>query len=141
MPADDVGGNDHHSRESPLATTYYKVFIFLKRRPGTTMQEFRDYYENRHVPLCAKYMAGVRRYFRRYVTPMPNAVTGSVAEMDFDVVTELWYDDRATYDKVLEFAGRGVLPAEVIADEERLFDRTKGRFATVVECETALPAA
>jgi hypothetical protein len=127
-------------RETCMATTWYKAFIFLKRRPGTSMQEFRDYYENRHVKLCMKYMAGVRRYYRRYVTPLPNGVTGNAAEMDFDVVTELWYDDKATFEKVLEFAGRGVLPDDVVADEERLFDRTKSRFSSVVECETTLPA-
>jgi hypothetical protein len=123
-----------------VATTYYKALIFLKRRPGMSLQEFRDYYENNHVKLCMKYMSGVRRYFRRYVTPFPNPVSGNAAEMDFDVVTELWYDDRALYEKVLEYAAQGVLPADVIADEERVFDRTKGRFASIVECETEMPA-
>jgi EthD domain len=120
-----------------MAKTYYKVLIFLKRRPGTTVEELRDYYENRHVPLCARYGASYSRYVRRYVTPMPNAVTGNDAELDFDVITELWYEDHTLFEKVLEYAGRGKLPPEVIADEERVFDRTRIRYASVIECESS----
>jgi hypothetical protein len=119
-----------------MARTIYKVLIFLKRRPGTSVEDLRDYYEHQHVPLCAKYGTSYSRYVRRYVTPMPNAVTGNAAELDFDVITELWYEDRALYEKVLACAGHGKLPPEVIADEERVFDRTRIRYATVIECET-----
>ncbi len=117
----------------------HKVLVFLKRRPGTSLEEFRDYYENHHVPFCMQYMAGAKRYFRRYVQTMQDEATGAPVELDFDVVTELWYDDRDTFEKVLAFAGRGILPKEIIADEERVFDRSKTRYASVIECETDLP--
>jgi hypothetical protein len=123
-----------------VATTYYKVLIFLKRRSGMSLADFRDYYENTHVKLCSKYSKNLSRYVRRYVTPLPNAVTGNADELDFDVVTELWYEDRALYEKVLDYAARGVLPADVIADEERVFDRTRIRYASIVECETVVTA-
>src|SRR5258706_6573594 len=105
-----------------------------------SLADFRDYYENTHVRVCSRYAKNLSRYVRRYVTPLPNSVTGNAEELDFDVVTELWYQDRAMFEKVLEYAGRGVLPADVIADEERVFDRTRIRYASVVECETT-PAA
>jgi EthD domain len=120
-----------------MSTQICKVLIFLKRRPGMSQEAFRDYYENVHSKLGEKYSAGVRRYVRRYVQPLPRE-SGINDEMDFDVITELWFDDRALCDKVAEFASRGQLPADVLADEERVFDRSKTRYATVVELESKL---
>jgi hypothetical protein len=116
----------------------FKLLIFLKRRPGMSLEAFRDYYENVHARLGEKYAAGLRRYVRRYVEPLPHAATGAPAEMSFDVITELWFDDRAVFEKVAQFAPRGELPAEVLADEERLFDRSKTRYATVIELDSGL---
>lgn len=123
-----------------MSKPVYKVLIFSKRRPGMSLEEFRDYYENKHVVVCAPYMGGVRKYTRRYIQPLPNSVTNVNEEMEFDAITELTFDDQETVDQVLKYAAKGKLPPEVIADEERVFDRTKIRFATFVECETP-PAA
>lgn len=115
-----------------MTSETYNILIFLKRRPGMALDEFRDYYENHHVPLCMKYMAGARRYFRRYIH------TQTETELEFDVITELWFDDRTAFENALNFAGRGILPKEVIADEARFLDRSKTKFTWVVECETDL---
>ena len=32
----------------------YKVMAFLSRKPGTTIEQLRDYYETRHVPLIGE---------------------------------------------------------------------------------------
>ena len=29
--------------------TYWKILLLMKRKPGTTMAQFEDYYENNHV--------------------------------------------------------------------------------------------
>ncbi len=84
-----------------MSNEIYKVLIFLKRRPGMTVEAFRTYYEEVHATLCAKYATGTRRYLRRYVEPLPQPLTGASEEMDFDVITELWFDDRAIFDTVL----------------------------------------
>ena len=121
-----------------MSAQIFKVLIFLKRRPDMSLETFRDYYENVHAKLGEKYAIGLRRYVRRYVQPLPRELTGTADEMDFDVITELWFDDRAIFEKVIEFAPRGALPADVLADEERLFDRAKTRYATVIELDSAL---
>lgn len=123
-----------------MSVEVYKVLIFLKRRPGMSIESFRNYYEDVHAKLCAKYAVGARRYLRRYVEPLRQPLTGANDEMDFDVITELWFDERAIFDTVLKYAARGTLPPDVLADEERLFDRTKSRFSTVIEMETDLSA-
>jgi hypothetical protein len=114
----------------------YKLVIFMKRRPGLTLEQFRDHYENVHVKLCERYMAGVTHYVRRYIQPLPDPVTGMVSEMEYDVVTETWFEDRAVFDAVLAAAAGDSMPADVVRDEEQLFDRAKSRFTTVVEYET-----
>ena len=42
-----------------MAATTFKILLFMKRRPDITVEAFRDYYENSHAPLCAKYSAGM----------------------------------------------------------------------------------
>ena len=114
----------------------YKILLFMKRKPGMSVEAFRDYYENHHVPLCAKYTQGISRYVRRYLDPQPNAEQGHNDELPYDVLTELWIDDEATYRATVEYLATTVMPEDVTTDEANLFDRPTMRMATVVECET-----
>ena len=111
----------------------HKLLLFLKRRPGMSREDFRDYYEQQHMPLAMKYMAGVVRYGRRYLEPSPD-----MPEPDFDVITEIWFADRKTLDMVIYAMAKDMMPPEIIADEEKLFDRPASRAYAVSECETAL---
>lgn len=120
--------------------TYWKILLFMKRKPGMSVRAFRDYYETRHVPLCMNYMAGVARYIRRFLDPQPNAESGRNEELPYDVITELWFDDEAVWKATLRHISTTVMSEEIVADEANLFDRASMRIATVVECETELPA-
>jgi EthD domain len=119
-----------------MAKTYYKILLFLKRRPGMTLEAFQDYYENHHVPLALKYSTTVSRYFRRYLMPHRNPETGAADELQFDVITELWFEDEAAYQGTVNYLKTSLMPDEIIADEKNLFDRAKIRMATVLERET-----
>ena len=121
-----------------MAKNTYKILLFMKRRPGMSFEAFKDYYENHHAPLCAKYSSGVSRYMRRFLTPQPNPETGESGELPFDVITELWFEDEAIFNGTVKYLATSIMPDEVVADEKRLFDRPRLRMATVVECETAL---
>jgi len=114
----------------------FKILLFMKRRPGMSIEEFRDYYENHHVPLCLKSAGGMKRYIRRYLDPQPNAETGLNEELAWDVITELWFDDEAVFKGTVKYLSSTVMSDEIIADELNLFDRSKNRMATVVERET-----
>ena len=116
----------------------FKILMFLKRRPGMSVEAFRDYYENRHVKLCEKYTSGVQRYMRRFLDPLPDPATGITEELPFDVITELWFEDEAVFQATVRYISTSAMPAEVIVDEENLFDRTKSRVATAIECESRL---
>ena len=118
--------------------TIWKILLFMKRRPGMTVAAFRDYYENHHVPLCAKYTRGITRYVRRYLDAQPHAESGRNDELPYDVITELWFEDEAIFRGTVKHLSGSVVADEVIEDERKLFDRTTMRMATVVECESEL---
>ncbi|MCX7285012.1 MAG: EthD domain-containing protein [Novosphingobium sp.] len=113
----------------------HKLMIFMKRRPGMSHAEFRSYYEDHHVPLCMPCMAGPRRYVRHFIEPGPDGQDGP-----FDVITELWFDSARMRDAVLQGLRSDAMPADVIADEEKLFDRSAARAFAISDCETVLEA-
>lgn len=121
--------------------TVYKILLFMKRRPGLSLEAFQDYYENHHVPLAMKYTSGLARYVRRYLTPHPNPEFGEAGELAYDVITELWFDDEATFRGTVDYLSTSVMPDEIVEDEKNLFDRPKIRMATVVERETPMGPA
>jgi uncharacterized protein (TIGR02118 family) len=120
--------------------TYWKILLLMKRKPGTTMAQFEDYYENHHVPLCRPYMSGIARYFRRYLEPQPHAESGTNEELPYDVISEMWFDDEETYKGTLQYITTTVMPDEVVQDELKFFHRPTMRIATVIERETDMSA-
>ena len=122
-----------------MAKESYKILLFMKRRPGMSVEDFQDYYENHHAPLCVTYASGMKRYERRFLTPHPNPDTGATEELAFDVITELWFDDETTFRNTVTYLSTSKMPQAVVDDEMRLFDRSKTRMATVVERASALP--
>lgn len=99
----------------------FKVLAFLTKRDGMETGAFVDYYENHHVPLILKLATPPLVYKRHYRS---EALTGKGGAVDFDVVTELGFPDRAAYvDWMAQLAGSG----EVGLDEARFLDRTRTR--------------
>lgn len=113
----------------------YKILLFMKRKPGMSVEDFRDYYENQHVPLCLKHAKGMTRYLRRYIEPKPHPETGPGDDFAFDVITELWFEDKKIFNGTLQYLTTTIMPDEITRDEQNLFDRSSFRLATVVECE------
>jgi uncharacterized protein (TIGR02118 family) len=115
-----------------------KQILLLKRRPGMSLEEFRNYYETHHVKIVEKYMTSANRYVRRYVKPQKNPMTGERSELDFDVMTEIWWESKAD----MEAAGKEIaaanLHAVIHADEEKLFASHNNRTFTVDECDSDL---
>ena len=116
-----------------------KVIGLLKRKPGMSPEAFRDYYETYHRVIGEKYLNGFAvKYMRRYLTPFADPITGSLPEQSCDVVLEIWYPDRATFDRANESFARPEVADEIATDEEKLFDRVNNRFFFVEECESSL---
>jgi hypothetical protein len=118
----------------------HKILLFMKRKPGMPVADFRAYYENHHAPLAAQSSTNLQRYIRRYIEPKPHPETGPNTEMEFDVITELWCKDEASFNTLLGYLTTSIMPDFIVEDEKNLFDRGSFRIATVVECETDLAA-
>jgi uncharacterized protein (TIGR02118 family) len=95
-----------------------KLILLVKRKKGTTHEEFRQHYINSHAPLARANLPHLRKYVRNFLTAMPGQ-----PEPAYDCVTEFWFDDRAGLDASTAFAqsAEGQILAE---DEERFMDRS-----------------
>lgn len=116
-----------------------KLTFLMKRKEGMPSADFRDYYENRHAPLAAQLCPHLVRYTRTYLTGwQPLARSAQLPDLDFDCITECWYDVEGSWDE----RKLDLLPAEVFkqlaADEENFLDRRANRMVTA-EQETSDP--
>jgi uncharacterized protein (TIGR02118 family) len=98
----------------------FKVFAFLAKRQDITTDAFMDYYENHHVPLVLSLAPMPRVYKRNYVVRGDAANLQSPA-ITFDVVTEMAWDDRASFEGWIALLG---VPA-IAEDEARFLDRSR----------------
>jgi uncharacterized protein (TIGR02118 family) len=105
-----------------------KVYAFLTKREDLDTQAFIDYYENHHVPLALSLAAAPKIYKRNYVD-RDDELTRDHPAVDFDVITELVFEDRGGF---LDWvASLGV--AEIAEDEARFLDRSRTRAYVIDE--------
>ncbi|MDG2004062.1 MAG: EthD domain-containing protein [Novosphingobium sp.] len=115
-----------------------KLVFLLKRKPGMTTEEFRDYYETKHRKLAEQAMPGALRYVRRYVSPEPNPITGEAIELPFDVVMELWWKNRAAWDELQASIADSEIGRAIYADEENLFSSHLNPVFSVLESDSPM---
>ena len=111
-----------------------KVLTLLHRNPELSASEFRDYYETHHCLIGEKYLAPhATRYLRRY--PM-SASSESLPE--FDVMMEVWFESEAQVAAAQAGMATDEAKAGIEADEQKLFDRSRSKTFTVLDCESDL---
>lgn len=125
-----------------MSNEVYKFIGFMARRADISPDAFREYYETVHARIGEQIASkvGVSRYFRRYVQGLSPASNGDPDAFPYDVITEVWFDNREDFERVAGSVPQGELPDGVASDEERFLDRSKTRFITVVECESDMAA-
>ncbi|MDB5441249.1 MAG: hypothetical protein JWM33_3676 [Caulobacteraceae bacterium] len=112
-----------------------KTITLLKRRSDLTMEDFIHRYETGHAKLGERVLEGyATRYVRRFLLPL-----GEPAQ-DCEVVMEIWYAVRERFDAFIAYATQPAVYAEIAADEETLFDRSKTRVFFVEEHESPIGA-
>lgn len=100
----------------------FKQVSLYERKAGISAEAFRAYYEETHVRtrLSSMTLPGLRRYMRRYLTAIPDPVTGKALDLGYDVITELWFEDKLAWENYRRVS----LDAEVrriATDDELLF--------------------
>jgi uncharacterized protein (TIGR02118 family) len=119
----------------------FKVMVMIKRKPGMSMEDFIAYYENHHAPLGASKVPNLKRYVRHFIRPYGNEVYGADAEPPYDVLTEIWFDDEADFERGMAYLTEPGTAAIIGADEENLFDKASIRFMLMDDHETDLDSA
>jgi hypothetical protein len=114
-----------------------KLFAFLARRADLTPQAFRDYYENRHIPLICSLVAPPLVYKRNYLQRGDEFCLDGGKAIGFDVVTELVFASRDALHAWLGTLSEPGNRERVRADEERFLDHAHYFGYVVEECVTA----
>ena len=116
-----------------------KLVTLLSKKPGMSREDFISHYETHHRKIGEKYLGGhAVKYFRRYLSASDAGQCGS-EDLPFDVLMEIWFPDQAAMDEAMALIMTEEAQTEIVADEERLFDRAKIRSFVVEEYESALP--
>lgn len=108
-----------------------KAIALLKRKNGMSHDDFVEYYENKHAVLIRKLLPNIVDYRRNFVEHETAFVNAAVAPIDFDVVTEIFFANRADYDAFLAKAAEAEIAQAIADDEENLFDRSATRMFVV----------
>jgi uncharacterized protein (TIGR02118 family) len=121
---------------TPPGTGMFKVIALLTCKAGLPRHEYIDYYENHHSKLIWSLFPWIVEYRRNHIDLDGAIIFPNAKAPDFDTVTELWFKNRADYQRMLDAHETTDAGARIAADEENCFDRTKTRFFVVQEAET-----
>jgi hypothetical protein len=114
-----------------------KIMAFLTRREEMETRAFVEYYEEHHVPLILSLAPGPMRYKRNYVVRGDEFNIQDTA-IDFDVVVELAFPDRAAYLAWQAHLAAATAGSQLISTDESVFlDRRRTRACVVEERVTA----
>ena len=116
----------------------FKAIAMIKRKPGTTMEQLIHHYESKHAVLAMERVPNLKKYVRHYLHPYGNNVYGQDQEAPYDVITEIWFDDREDFEKAMAYLTEPETAAIIGEDEERVFDRSSIRFMTLEDHETEI---
>ncbi len=105
-----------------------KLIFLLKRKPGTTKEAFRDYYERSHVRLAQKYIGHLlteyRRNYPRSVTQNPTEFGRNTPEpFEYDVVTEMRFKSDEAFAEFEEILKDPKINPTLIEDERKFLER------------------
>jgi hypothetical protein len=115
----------------------FKVMWLLRRKPGITLEQFRNHYEQSHARLAQKYFGDLLiAYKRNYKTEawgggVPTAKSsegnagGGFGPIDwpYDCIAEWVMSDEAAFDEINRLFADPVIGKEFHDDEEHFLDR------------------
>lgn len=107
-----------------------KLLAFISARKDLSRAAFIDHYEHHHVPLVRRLLPMVGEYRRNYVDL--ELTPGRNAALDYDVVTELGFEDRAALDAFWETIRRPDVIAAIREDEAKFLQSDRTRLVGVV---------
>jgi hypothetical protein len=113
-----------------------KTIVLLTRKPGTTLEQFKHYYETVHAPGAVEHIPALGRavYRRNFIE---GALSETLPRPDFDVVTEITFAEDADYEAFRRCLADPAVRAWIAADEARFSDPALTRSYLVSEHASA----
>lgn len=108
---------------------------FHIRKPDITRAEFRDHYENSHVPLALKSFPQIVEHRRNYPCEGGAFFPEGVSQ-PWDCVAEIWFEDRRYFDTMMNFLSDAVASTEITKDGAAFLDGAKCGMLLVDEMVT-----
>ncbi|KIW35298.1 uncharacterized protein PV07_02001 [Cladophialophora immunda] len=111
-----------------MSSAAVKWICLVKRKPGLSKAEFKDYYENNHVPMVNGLIPHVERYIRNYTVG-----EGSTFSPAWDCITEFWFTTEQDWTNFNQCLSEPNISKKVAADEEKFVDRSATQATLVKE--------
>jgi hypothetical protein len=110
-----------------------KIVYFLKRKEGTTPEQFRQHYENSHVVLAKKYighlMKGYIRNYPRFALLNPSNIPAGTApapyDIGYDCITEMLVENQAAIEEITRIFNDPAINPILAEDELKFLQRDK----------------
>ncbi len=109
-----------------------KIVSLLAKRTDKSRPQFRQYYENNHVPLARGVFEGWPGYVRNHIEKVYPQQT-----LNFDVLTMFWYRDSLHFKSTVELLN-GDAGKIIRADEDKFMSKATNRYYQVVESGSGL---
>lgn len=109
----------------------FKIIYFLKRKNGTTPEQFREHYESSHVVLAKKYIGHLLKdYVRNYPTfallnpsEIPEGTEPTPYDIGYDCITEMYVESQADIDEMTRIFNDPEVNPVLVEDELRFLER------------------
>lgn len=127
----------------------YTIILFVTRKPDLSPDEFRDHYENVHIPLAHRLCADnwpfkfTRRYLARITRKgfggpanpdrPPLLLRGDAQDIDYDCVSEMTFESENAFHAFYKRVYERDVAAKLAADETNFLHQGKTRIVVVGE--------
>jgi hypothetical protein len=127
----------------------YTIILFVTRNPALSPEEFKDHYENVHIPLAQRLCNGnwpfhfTRRYLARITRAgfggpsnpdrPPLVLRGDAQDIDYDCVAEMTFESERAFQAFYRKVYEKDVAAKLAADETAFLEMGKTRIVVVGE--------
>ncbi|KAF1911660.1 hypothetical protein BDU57DRAFT_97247 [Ampelomyces quisqualis] len=122
----------------------FSVIMLVTRLPGLTFEQFKNHYENKHVPLVMSILKDIlpishTRHYVKRIDGAPTVFAGDAGTVDYDCICRVELRDEAHFVKFNEAIAKSSRKAEIAADQEAFADSSKFRVIAIDSTVVTVP--
>ena len=108
-----------------------KLVALISALPHISRDDFIAHYEASHAPLIRELLPTIGRYTRSFLSEEDRE--GGGGRYDYDVITELWFEDQAALDAFYARIAEPEVLARIREDESHFLQSDRTRMFEVHE--------